>query len=462
MSASLDRALSSDFASFVALAWRHAALPGATKYEPNWHLRAICRSLQSVSEGRQGDTVFNVPPGTGKSVISGVFWPAWVWTFDPSHRWFFASYDASLLHRDTACLQALLRSDWYVSRWGKRLKSENPGTGKFDIHGGGARYNTSIRGAGTGWHAHTLVIDDPNKAQDALKEAKTDLDFAWDVIDSVLSSRSIDSKRFVRVLIAQRISPQDCSQRALEQGWHHVCFPMEFIAGDADPLDERTEEGEPLFPGRFAPEFLEKLRRTSSWDAQYQQRPGSTTGPLFSADMFVASDEIPTDGLPAQSWDLTFKGKMSSDWIAGQYWVQKGDMYFLAAPPVFQRATFTESLAMVDRKIDEWPSRKVLIEDKANGPAVEDVLRGRWPGLIDLVNPEGDKTSRAASITPLFATGKIRLVAGPHVKRWATIWPSFPGGVKRDDEIDACSQYLRWAWKKTVPRDALSRLLAMR
>lgn len=51
-----------------------------------------------------------------------------------------------------------------------------------------------------------------------------------------------------------------------------------------------------------------------------------------------------------------------------------------------------------------------LIEDKANGSAVIQMLRNRIPGIIP-VNPQGGKIARAAAISPLIDAGNVYL---PH------------------------------------------------
>jgi hypothetical protein len=41
------------------------------------HIDAICCHLQAVTEGRIPNLIINVPPGHAKSLLTGVFWPAW-------------------------------------------------------------------------------------------------------------------------------------------------------------------------------------------------------------------------------------------------------------------------------------------------------------------------------------------------------------------------------------------------
>jgi len=53
---------------------------------------------------------------------------------------------------------------------------------------------------------------------------------------------------------------------------------------------------------------------------------------------------------------------------------------------------------------------KCLIEDKANGSAVVQMLRGKMSGVIP-VNPKGGKESRVNAIIPAIESGNVYL---PH------------------------------------------------
>src|SRR5258708_1224194 len=98
---------------FVKAAWQYVE---AISYIDNWHIEAICRHLQAVTAGLIPKLLVNVPPGTSKSLLTCVFWPAWEWTRDPTVRWFFASYDQRLSTRDSERCRTLIESQWYHHR----------------------------------------------------------------------------------------------------------------------------------------------------------------------------------------------------------------------------------------------------------------------------------------------------------------------------------------------------------
>ena len=82
------------FYGFVKLLWDSVE---TNPYSDNWHIKLVCDELQEryriyncevrqnpVKEGY--DLLFNLPPGSTKSRLISVFYPAWVWMKRPSTR----------------------------------------------------------------------------------------------------------------------------------------------------------------------------------------------------------------------------------------------------------------------------------------------------------------------------------------------------------------------------------------
>ena len=71
-------------AEFVRSAWPLVE-PGV-KLAWNWHLDVVCAYLEAFFDRRIRRIIFNVPPGTMKSLLVSVMGPAWVWTRSPERR----------------------------------------------------------------------------------------------------------------------------------------------------------------------------------------------------------------------------------------------------------------------------------------------------------------------------------------------------------------------------------------
>ena len=98
-------------AGFVREAW-HALEPG-NAYVHGWHIEAICSHLEAVTDGRITRLLINVPPGTMKSLIVSVFWPAWEWgpKGQPSLRYLTTSYSETYAKRDSRRMRDLVSSE---------------------------------------------------------------------------------------------------------------------------------------------------------------------------------------------------------------------------------------------------------------------------------------------------------------------------------------------------------------
>jgi predicted phage terminase large subunit-like protein len=204
----------------------------------------------------------------------------------------------------------------------------------------------------------------------------------------------------------------------------------------------------------------------AAWAAQYQQDPELQGGGIFNPLWFGPQVEINEDQIPhlastAQSWDLTFKGTEDSDWVAGGSWAYHQGLFYLRTAPFFARADFVDTLNQINARIRApgWAASAILIEAKANGPAVDAVIRKELPGLIHMVEPDGSKVARSNAVTPILSSGRIRIVRGPHLERWRQTFPRFPA-LKRDDEIDQMTQALRWLGDRGGYWDALRAISA--
>jgi predicted phage terminase large subunit-like protein len=82
-----------------------------------------------------------------------------------------------------------------------------------------------------------------------------------------------------------------------------------------------------------------------------------------------------------------------------------------------------------------------LIEDKANGSAIIEVLKKEFSRII-AVNPMGGKEARASAIEPLWNGGNIYVPKfAMWVPEWKSCWEKFPKG-RYDDPVDSGTQAL--------------------
>src|SRR5690606_27491984 len=152
------------------------------------------------------------------------------------------------------------------------------------------RFSTTPGGAGTGWHFHTVIVDDPMKAADARSPLRKQAVSRW--YRGTLSTRKADPSTFAQVLIMQRLAHDDLAGELLEEGYEHLMLPAESVPNAVwdmgsrpGKLDERTEPGELLWPERIDAAALEQTKRDlktpAEIAAQLQQNPTPDEGGII-------------------------------------------------------------------------------------------------------------------------------------------------------------------------------------
>lgn len=405
------------------------------------------------------------------------------------------SYAEQLAIRDSLKCRRVILSKWYQSNWGHMFEltgDQNQKT-RFENDKTGFRVAAGVGGLGTGEGGNFILVDDPIKAQDAHSIAERQSVLTW--WDETMSTRLNDPGKSARVIIMQRLHEEDLTGHILakmEEGgtkYEHLCLPAEYepkqyisAIGWQDP---RSEYGELLWPERFDREAIATIKSDlGSYGAagQLQQRPSPDEGGIFKrvnwrywkpkdaklppikilmADgsvLEIEAVELPeTFDEMLQSWDLAFKDTATSDFVAGQVWARKDADKFLL-DYYKERADITATMKAIRGLAAKWPMAiRKLVEDKANGPAVIQMLRSKMTGLI-AVNPRGGKISRAYAVQPEVESGNVYL-PHPRLYPWVSGFiescAGFPN-MTHDDDVDAFTQALI-RWQKPPQREAGSR-----
>src|SRR5260370_3466458 len=473
----IDRELASrSLREVVRQAW--PIVEPVPPFVPGWHVAAIIDVLAGVSRGRIRNLLINVPPRRMKSLLVSVFWPAWEWLRSPERRWLYSSYGAQLSIRDSVKCRRLIESPSYQRLWGDRfaLTSDQNTKGRFDNDRSGYRLSTSVGGAATGEGGDRIVCDDPHNVQEAESDSVRKGTIEW--FDVVMSTRVNDPKTSAKVIVMQRCHQQDLSGHLIEQGgWEHLVLPAEYEGPTRTTsigfVDPRKEHGELLWPERFGVAEMESLKRSlGSYAAagQLQQRPSPAGGGLLRRHWFrfwqpqganlppvsvrlpdgshqsIAALELVRIDELIQSWDCAFKDLETSDFVVGQVWGRTGANLILL-DQTRDRMDCPTTVRSVRQLSAKWPQCLAkLIEDKANGSAVIQMLAHEVPGILP-VNPEGGKVARAAAVSPLIEAGNVYL---PHPQPCPWLndlieeCAAFPNGA-HDDQVDAMTQaLLRW------------------
>lgn len=413
--------------------------------------RTVCAALddflEAVLAGRRPVKLFQAPPQHGKSQLVSRMFPPFAFGRNPDLRIAACSYGADLARDMNRDVQRIMMSEEYAALFpdaslnpkrvvtleGLALRNSD----RFDIVGRRGYYICAgVGGPLTGKSVDIGIIDDPIKNEEEARSATVKRSIeAW--YNMVFLSRL--SRNSGQIVMATSWATDDLIGRLAKtiSRAEHLKFPA---------LDA---EGRALVPELHPVEQLLEMRAMLSptqWSALYQQSPVADGGNIFDeawfrtwrrGDLPERFDEV------IQSWDMTFKDTDGSDFVVGQLWARAGVAYYLLEQHR-ARMGFTASKAAVLAMCVRHPETSaVLIEDKANGPAVLDALRDDVPGLVP-IEPDGSKIARAYAVTALFAGGNVYLpAAAPWLDEYKEELVAFPAGA-HDDQVDATSQALRY------------------
>ncbi len=347
---------------FAELVW--PILEPEQPFVRTWVQEAICLHLEAVTDGRITNFLGNVPPGSTKSYLVNVIWPAWEWgpKNRPDLRYMSWSYSPDLTAEANEQCRKIIRSQVYQRYWGDRFQIVEDTDAKryYKNDRGGWRRSSSVAGAGTGFRADRLIWDDPHNVRDADSPAKLVEATRWfsrtlptrvrnasgniskvkvpawvrDVHGMGLEDDPDDGERKATISatigIMQRVHVHDISGIVLKNpglGYEILLIEMRYKGADHPArkletwrpstigyVDPRTKVGELADPLRFPEEAVAKLEAQMMIEggadaaaAQLDQWPLASTGEWFKVEWLpiIEPHEVPKS-VPRgkRGWDL--------------------------------------------------------------------------------------------------------------------------------------------------------------
>ena len=439
-------------------------------------LALIDEALIRVERGEVTRLIISMPPQEGKSERVTHYGVLWMLHRNPRLRICLVSYGDMVSRRFSYRIRAdisMYDGSNGVANLGLHLKRDAKAASSWElVHPSeNTMYSIGIGGGLTSRPVDIMFIDDPVKdfrAADSTLQSEQ----GWEWWQSVARPRLAPSAPVVLILtrwhesdLAGRLLAKQKEDEASDatdfDRWEVINIPAQADhdpeAGETDPLGREPGEFMVSARGRTQAQWRATKNATSAriWSALYQGRPSPDAGDVWKRQWWKqydtklwATDDGSTFTVECeemiQSWDMTFKDTKSSDYVVGQVWARRGANVYLI-DQVRARLTFTETVASLEAMHRKWPqARAILVEDKANGTAVIDVLKAKVPGIIP-INPHESKYARASAVSPYIEAGNVWLPA-PDIQ----LFPadelieeaaSFPNGA-HDDQVDSTSQAL--------------------
>jgi len=404
------------------------------------HIQMLGRKLaQSISRGN-ARLVISIPPRHGKSWLISKWLPVWDLTLAPADNIILSSYEADFASQWGRQVRNLITEN--SDKLQIKLTEDSKAANRWNTPEGGGMVTAGIGGPITGRGGNLLIIDDPVKNwEQAVSDVYQRKTIDW--FNSTLYTRAEPNASII--LLMTRWHQNDLAGYLLsehEDPWEEIRLPA--LAEEGDPLERKI--GEALCPERYKAEDLHKIKLavgSKMFNSLYQQRPTLEEGNIIKRQWLKFYMHASGFERTIITLDATFTKKADSDFVVLQTWGRRGsEKYHL--DQIRDRMGITETIQALKSLSAKWPAATLkLIENKANGPAIEDLLKKELSGIV-LWEPQGDKVSRANAVAPQYEAGNV-YYPHPSIAPWVNDLVeevvSFPNG-SHDDQVDAMTMAL--------------------
>lgn len=440
------------------------------KVSPNYKFYKVhaelTKQLQRVVDGDCKRLIIQIPPRTGKSLLSSKLLPAAYLLAHPDRYVGMVSYSAELAEGFSRAAR-----DYYRDAGGV-FDPHRQAVNDWGTQGGGGLWAAGVGGAITGRSGHLLIIDDPVKNREDADSARV-MEKLWDWYTSTLYTR-LEPQIGSIVVIQTRWSENDLIGKLLEsefnvsekgrENWTILDLPaISEDTGSRPPLPEhcqviedwRDEPGLALCPQRYDIEEYERIREaigTRDFAALYQQRPAPVGGNMFDPSWwnhYEHFDQMPEFQRIMLSVDCTFTDSSNSDYVVGTVIAQAGNAFYVLDMHR-ARLDIMGTIGMIKAMYQKHSLSGTIIELAASGYAAYQMLNQRIPGLIGF-KPEKSKTARAAGIVPVVEAGNVYLPSSAiWLDSFINEFSLFPA-AKNDDIVDSVVMAINYMSQRTVP-----------
>ena len=442
----------------------------------NWHIPVLCAELSNivsrVSSGLPNayDLLVNIPPGTTKSLLFSVFFPAWTWVNYPHLKFIKTSYSASLSLEHAEMCRNVVRSRKYQALFPRlKIKRDSDMKSNFRIlfekdgnwNIGGNLYSTSVGGTVTGYHSHISIIDDPIDPFRAHSEVEIASSNRF--ISQVLPTRKVDKKVSSTIMIMQRVMQGDPSDEWLklrEKGLKikHICLP-----GVIDTESDKQRVSPQEYLKYYHDKYLDHIRLSQStldnlklqlgqygFASQIQQdSTPSMIGSMFNVSRFkiVEYKDLNIDALLIKAvryWDKAGSEGTGAYTARVKIASLKNGMYLVMYVVRGQWETNKRERIILETAISDGPNT-LQKQEQEPGSGGKDQAQATKISLqqhgipIHTERPTGDKVYRADPWSVRVNEGKVLLVKADWNMEYIEEHRRFSKMAKYKDQVDASS-----------------------
>ena len=427
----------------------------------NWHMQYICNEMQKLGEciiARKPapyDLIVNVPPGTSKTTICTIMFPAWLWCRAPWIRSITGSHGIGLALEQSVKSRDVLKSDKFQSLFPLQVifKVDQDNKNLYQNIKHGSRATASTGSKVTGKHAHIILLDDlidpQGVASDTIRETAT----RW--LSHTIPSRKIDKANTPIILIMQRLHTEDptgfLEEKAIKQGKRLkvIRLPADDSLNNILPKKLKLMYKKGLLdPKRLSRQVLDDQKielGDDQYTGQYLQSPVKEGGNIIKRDWLQPFTEVPKIRPISiiQSWDTAYKKGKENAYNCCTTWEEYANGYYLVHA-FWEKMEYVELKTKVISLEKRFCPHKVLVEDKSSGTPLMQELPINNRINFHPIEPEGDKVARAVSISPTCQAKNVYIKSNEDWSdEFITNIIGFPNcSIK--DIMDSFSQYLNY------------------
>lgn len=385
------------------------------------HHDEISKALMRVWLGMDQNLIINIPPRYSKTEMVCLF-VAWTYSHNENCEYLHLSYSSDLAVRNSDKIRQIIKSAFYQDLFAVPIDRDNDKKSEWRTTDGGIFYATAAGGQITGFGAGStdeldedgefrfsgcVLIDDPLKPKDAHTLHRERTNDNWD--ETIKSRRNGDTTPVICIM--QRI--------------HEGDFTAHLQADSSETfkilkMKALREDGTALWPKKHDADKLAQMRDNNVYvfSSQYQQEPTPSGGSIFKADWWKYCIELPAEfDEVIITADTAQKTAERHDYSVFQAWGKITDkqgsrIYLIDQIRGKWEAPDLERVASVfiSRVKHVYPElNTVYIEDKASGTGLIQSIKGKAGVIIEPVQREKDKTTRAFDAAPHVQAGEVWL-----------------------------------------------------
>lgn len=420
-----------DLKTFLLLKWERF---NQQPFMDNWHFDYICETLsltlkdyaQSKAHAVITRLMLNMPPSYGKTEIIARTFVAWALGRDRTRKIIYISYSDELCRKISNQVRDLMKSPFWAQIFGEKPYFLQDNSSEFVLKEGGGLFVTTLKSAITGFHAHSILIDDPIKVSDMSSKVERER-VNHNFKESVLS-RLQDNFSNITILM-QRLGYEDLcgylldeknfDERIIKQ-WTQISLEAlnkDEITYNAGGFSYTRGAGEPLFPQRHSKDELDFLRKQMGEDefsSQYQQVPQASEAGFFVLENFktIASYEQRAQNeyiFIDNATSLNVKADNRAIDVIGCEKTEQNLTRYVLKDCFFGIWDEEKTCENIIEAMLKYPKAKVFIEREGGGEVLERLLQKAIVAVNDKLKREG-KAIISNSITIYTANRRISKV----------------------------------------------------